>query len=97
MLVDIPQLVIELNEPIRDCPPLFGWVLTKIEPSPTQPLFHATGDDPTITLEPFKLVSNVKPGKRPQEFPNQFLFLEHEPIRIERCLLRDIVPRGHQP
>ena len=35
MVVDIPQLVIELNEPIRDCPPLFDWMLAKIEPSTT--------------------------------------------------------------
>ena len=29
MLVDIPQLVIQLNEPVRDCPALLGRVLAR--------------------------------------------------------------------
>ena len=34
MLIDIPQLVIQLNEPLRDCPALLGRVLAYVEPTP---------------------------------------------------------------
>lgn len=75
MVVDVSQLVIELNEPIRDCPPLFGWMLAKIESSTTQPLLQASGNGLAALLELFTSVGNLKSGERGRELRSQLLLL----------------------
>ena len=44
LLIDIPQLIIQLNEPLRDCPALLSWILAYVKPIPLEPFLQASGD-----------------------------------------------------
>ena len=65
MLIDIPQLVIPPNKPVRDCPSLLRRVLAYIEPTPVHPLLHSCGDSLPVMLEPFKPIGNLEARECP--------------------------------